>query len=148
MKLFLKKGLLISLLLQGCISYEGNSNKSISSDLQKDLVPQNHYVHGGGLLVSLWNSQIFYRFNLTNEEKLLHQQAIIYSLNLDTNESRIVSWSNFDQSAYGKVLTLNSYKSDNYIICKDYNSYINKNSLETDFVMTSCFNGNVWVFKN
>ena len=47
MKLFLKKGLLISLLLQGCISYEGNSNKSISSDLQKDLVPQNHYVHGG-----------------------------------------------------------------------------------------------------
>jgi hypothetical protein len=148
MKLFLKKGLLISLLLQGCISYEKTPSKNISFDLQKDLVPQNHYVHGAGLLVTLWNSQIFYKFNLTTEEKLLHQQAIIYSLNLDTNESRIVSWSNFDQSAYGKVLTLNSYKSDNYIICKDYNSYINKNSLETDFVMTSCFNGNVWVFKN
>jgi hypothetical protein len=148
MKLFLKKGLLISLLLQGCINYEGAHNKNISSDLQKDLAPHDYYVHGAGLLVTLWNSQIFYKFNLTTEEKLLHQQAIIYSLNLDTNESRIVSWSNFDQSAYGKVLTLNSYKSDNYIICKDYNSYINKNSLETDFVMTSCFNGNVWVFKN
>ena len=101
MKLFLKKGLLISLLLQGCISYEVTSNKSISSDLQKDLVPQDHYVHGTGLLVTLWNSQIFYRFNLTNEEKLLHQQTIIYSLNLDTNDSKVVSWSNFDQSAYG-----------------------------------------------
>jgi len=148
MKLFLKKGLLISLLLQGCISYEGTSNKSISSDLQKDLVLQDHYVHGTGLLVTLWNSQIFYRFNLTNEEKLLHQQAIIYSLNLDTNDSKVVSWSNFDQSAYGKVRALNSFKSDNYIICKDYNSYINKNGLERDFVMTSCFTGKVWVFKN
>lgn len=147
MKLFQKKGLLISLLLQGCISYEGTSNKSISSDLQKDLVPYDHYVHGSGLLVGLWNSQIFYRFNLTNEEKLLHQQAIIYSLNLDTNESSTVSWNSLDQKVYGKVKALNSYKSDKYIVCKDYNSYINKNGLDRDFVMTSCFTGKVWVFK-
>lgn len=93
----------------------------------------------------LWNGVQYLRFNLNEQEKMLHQSAVYHTLN-NVEIGVITSWHSTERLSTGRVRVVHEYpESSGY--CRVYQSYIELNGAKRHMTNKACkLAWHDWVF--
>ena len=134
------------LLLQNCASTGVQTVKETQGSIKREMpeIPTlgEKYMAMPGML---WNGIQYLRFNLDQEEKMLHQSAVYHTLN-NVGIGEITSWHSNKRLATGRVRVIHEYpESSGY--CRVYQAYIELNGARRHMTNKACkLAWHDWVF--
>lgn len=136
------------ILLTNCASTNGiqtvkETHGSLNSMPKVEFIGERLELSVPGML---WNGVQYLRFNLNNEEKMLHQSAVFHALN-NAEIGVLTEWYSKKRLASGKVRIVHEYpESAGY--CRVYQSYIQLNGASRHMYNKACkMAWHDWIFS-